>query len=82
MKTIEIFSHLYFVRFLKRRNAIFAEGIAVNLFNEIYPDLPVARKWLSILNTLSNEKAIRNLEWENTNYGAGNLYQSFKTVIL
>lgn len=44
-----------------------AVGIEVTLYYEIYPDLAMVRKWMSIKNNTSAEVSITNPEWEITN---------------
>lgn len=53
---------------LKGKSKSHADGLSIHLFYEIYPDLPVVRKWLSIENNSTNETVITNLEWESINY--------------
>lgn len=53
---------------LKGRRGTSADGVSVNLFYEIYPDMPVVRKWLSVQNKLSTKMVITDLDWEDINY--------------
>lgn len=47
--------------------ASIAEGVEVTLYYEIYSDLPMVRKWMSVKNNTSNDLKITNPEWEITN---------------
>jgi len=54
-------------------NGTAASGLRVSLYYEIYPDLPMVRKWISIKNESKKEKTITGLEWERLNLNVGYL---------
>jgi alpha-galactosidase len=52
---------------LSGRGKSIVEGIDFTVFYEIYPDLPMVRKWVSIKNNTSKDITLTNPEWEIVN---------------
>ena len=50
---------------LKGLRQSITENLILNIHYEIYPDMPVVRKWMVIKNTRDKEIKITDLEWEN-----------------
>ncbi|MEI6053405.1 MAG: alpha-galactosidase, partial [Opitutaceae bacterium] len=53
---------------LSGRPGTLAANLEITLYYEIYPDLAVIRKWLSVTNNKPGEIVLTNLEWENVSY--------------
>ncbi len=51
-----------------------AQDLDISLFYEIYPDVPVVRKWMDITNKGSESAEITDLSWENIFLVPDNMY--------
>ena len=57
-----------------------ASGLQVSLYYEIYSDIPMVRKWITVKNKGKEEKILSGLEWERINLNVGNRNISYTEV--